>query len=423
MELINAIPKTLIGFLLVALFSLIIGLSQRLKHVSDQSTESTFGTDRTFTFIGIFGFILYILNPSGLILYVGGGLVLSIFLAINYYHNILKYEFHGITTILIALITYTIGPLVMTQPYWLVILIIVTVLIFTELKESFYMISKKIDKEEFITLGKFLIIAGVILPIVPNEQIFKNISLTPYNIWLAIVVVSTISYMSYLLKKFVFRKGSIIISGILGGLYSSTATTIILARKSKTDPASGNQYIAGVIFATAMMYLRIMILIMIFSYDLFRSIFIYLIFLFILSALIGVFILFYRNKNFTAAETEVTHEKNPLEFKVALIFTVLYIAFTFITYFVLKNWGTSGLNVLSFMVGLTDIDPFLVNLFQGKFSVTMDAVSLATLQAIISNNVLKMIYACFFSGKKLWFYIIGGFILIIILNSIFALVF
>lgn len=422
MELINAIPKTLIGFLLVALFSLIIGLSQRLKHVSDQSTESTFGTDRTFTFIGIFGFILYILNPSGLYLFIGGGLVLSIFLAINYYQNIRKHEFHGITTILIALITYTIGPLVMTQPYWLVLLIIVTVLIFTELKESFYQFSQKIDKEEFITLGKFLIIAGVILPIVPDEQIFTGISLTPYKIWLAIVVVSTISYLSYLLKKFVFRQGSIIISGILGGLYSSTATTIILARKSKTDPEAANQYIAGIIFATAMMYLRILVLILIFNYDLFRAIFIWLIFLFILSALTGVVILFYRNKNFTSTQPELTHDKNPLEFKVALIFTTLFVAFTLITWFVLKNWGTPGLNILSYIVGITDIDPFLVNLFQGRFNVAMDVVLLATLQAIISNNVLKMIYACFFAGKKLRLYIFLGFMLIIIVNIIFALV-
>ena len=262
----------------------------------------------------------------------------------------------------------------------------------------------------------------MILPIVPNEQIFKNIGLTPYKIWLAIVVVSTISYLSYLLKKFVFRKGSIIISGILGGLYSSTATTIILAKKSNSNPESGNQYIAGIIFATAMMYLRIMVLILIFNYDLFRLIFTRLIFLFILSTLIGVIILFYRNKNFTATHQDLKHEKNPLEFKVALIFTALYVAFTFITYFVLRNWGTLGLNVLSFIVGFTDIDPFLINLFQGKFGVTMDAVSLATLQAIISNNVLKMIYACFFSGKKLWIYIISGFMLIILLNAIFALI-
>ena len=85
-------------------------------------------------------------------------------------------------------------------------------------------------KNEFITLAKFLAIAGVILPIVPDRQLSPYINITPYKIWLAVVVISTLSYLSYLLKKFVFKKSGTIITGILGGLYSSTATTIILAK-------------------------------------------------------------------------------------------------------------------------------------------------------------------------------------------------
>ena len=91
-------------------------------------------------------------------------------------------------------------------------------------------LTQKIDKNEFITLAKFLAIAGVILPIVPDRQLSPYINITPYKIWLAVVVISTLSYLSYLLKKFVFKKSGTIITGILGGLYSSTATTIILAK-------------------------------------------------------------------------------------------------------------------------------------------------------------------------------------------------
>ncbi len=420
MELTKQIPPNLINFILVTIFSLLIGLSQRRIHTLTDQPQKTFGTDRTFTFIGILGFLLYILSPTNLFIFLGGGVVLSIFMAINYYFNIKNASDHGITTILIALITYNIGPLTVTQPLWLVVLIIVAVLILTELKESLILFSQKFNKDEFLNLGKFLIIAGVILPIVPDQPIFKDITLTPYKIWLAVVVVSSISYFSYLLKKFVFKKGSIIVSGILGGLYSSTATTIILAKKSSEDQGSRNQYIASIIYATALMYFRILVLIFIFNRDLFLAVWLYFIILFVLTSLVGTAILFYKNRKFTATDQELSDEKNPLEFRVALIFTALFVAFTFITHFVISRYGISGLNVLSYLVGLTDIDPFLINLFQGKFSVGMDVVAAATLQAIISNNVLKMIYACFFTVRKNWLLLITGFGIIIAVNLVFV---
>ena len=420
MGMIKQIPVVLVNFILVTVFSLLIGLSQRRLHAITDQQPRTFGTDRTFTFIGILGFILYILSPQNLYIFLAGGLTLSVFMGINYFFNIRDHNDHGITSILIALLTYCIGPLTMTQPLWMVVLVIVTVLIFTELKESFLHISEKFNKDEFLNLGKFLIIAGVILPIVPDKPFMEGIALTPYKIWLAVVVVSTISYFSYLLKKFVFRKGSILLSGILGGLYSSTATTIILAKRSRNEPALRNQYIASIIYATALMYLRILALILIFNQELFRAVYLYFIILFVVTALVGTLILLYRNKQVAATDTGLADEKNPLEFRVALIFTALFVAFTFITSFVVNRYGTTGLNILSYLVGLTDIDPFLINLFQGKYSIGIEAVAAATLQAIVSNNILKMVYACFFSDRKNWAFLIGGFLVVIVLNLVFV---
>lgn len=81
-----------------------------------------------------------------------------------------------------------------------------------------------------------------------------------------------------------------------------------------------------------------------------------------------------------------------------------------------------GLNILSYIVGLTDIDPFLINLFQGTYSVSMDAIAMATLQAIISNNVLKLLYGCFFAGKSAWKFLISSFLIIIVINLVFVFI-
>lgn len=316
MELIGTIPPNLINFALVTVFSLLIGLSQRHLHAMAHDSERTFGTDRTFTFIGILGFILFLLGPETGYLFMGGGLVLSMVMGISYYYHIRDLKDFGTTTIFVALITYCLGPLILSEPLWMVLLLVVTVLILTELKETFASISRKFDRYEFITLAKFLIIAGVILPILPDGPIIKGMSLTPYKIWLAVVVISSISYCSYLVKKFVFPQASIILAGILGGLYSSTATTIILAKKSKKEPQNLRQYMAGIIFATAMMYLRILILILIFSMSLFTAVWIYFLGIFLLTVLMGLAILFYKNKPVIIVDQELQADRNPLEFKV-----------------------------------------------------------------------------------------------------------
>jgi uncharacterized membrane protein (DUF4010 family) len=417
-ELIGTIPPNLINFTLVTVFSLLIGLSQRHLHSMAHDSDRTFGTDRTFTFIGILGFITYLLEPHTGYLFMGGGLVLTVVMGISYFYHIRDLKDFGATTIFVALITYCIGPLIISQPLWMVLLLVVTVLILTELKETFASISQKFDRYEFITLAKFLIIAGVILPMLPDGPIIKGLSLTPYKVWLAVVVISSISYCSYLVKKFIFPRSSIILAGILGGLYSSTATTIILAKKSKKEPQHIRQYMAGIIFATAMMYLRILILIMIFSQALFQAVWIYFLAIFILTLLLGLGFLYYKNRPEITVDQELQADRNPLEFKVALLFTALYIAFTFITFGVLTRFGTPGLNILSFVVGLTDIDPFLINLFQGKDVVPLDAIVIATFQAIISNNVLKMLYGCFFASKQARLYLVPGFLLIIALTIV-----
>ncbi len=414
-QILDLIPSELISFIMVALFSLVIGLSQRKVHpVSDDSR--LFGTDRTFTFIGILGFILYLVAPESLWLYGCGGLLLGVFLGINYFFKIQRFGDFGLTTIIIALITYSLAPLVMTQPAWLYMLVIVVVLVFTEMKETFSTLSDRFEKEEFITLAKFLIIAGIILPIVPDEPFVDFLSLTPYRVWLAVVVISSISYLSYLLKKFVFHTSGVVLSGILGGLYSSTATTFILARKSKDHPELKHQYAAGMVLATSMMYLRILILIGIFNAELFMKCWWAFLIMFAFSLLTGFFILLFKKDATNHAEITNQKDKNPLEFRVAIIFTILYVGFTFVTYFTINNFGELGLNLLSFIVGVTDIDPFLLNLFQGKFDVGLTVITAATLQAIISNNLLKMVYGMIISDKSLRKTLLVGFLLITAVN-------
>ena len=394
------LPRELVTFLLVTVFSLLIGLSQRKISLKREGETTLFGTDRTFTFIGILGYLLYILDPADYRLFMGGGAVLGLLLGLNYYVKQTQYHVFGVTTIVIALITYCLAPVVMTQPSWFAVMLVVTVLLFTELKHTFTELAQRMKNDEMTTLAKFLAISGIILPMLPDENLIPGINLTPYSIWLATVVVSGISYLSYLLRRYVFHESGILVSGIIGGLYSSTATISVMARKSRTAaPGEAPEYVAAMLMAVSMMFLRFLILIGIFNRETLASIYPYLLGMSLLSA--GVAWYLHRKRPAPVeGQVEAEDSSSPLEFKVALIFALLFVVFTVVTHYTLAYAGTGGLTALSFVSGLSDITPFILNLLQGTGNIPVEVIAACSLQAIVSNIAVNLCYALFFAGRR-----------------------
>jgi uncharacterized membrane protein (DUF4010 family) len=423
MELLNYIPDGFIKFFLVLIFSLLIGLEQRRHHIGENE-DLLFGTDRTFTFIGLLAYVLFIADPVNYIPFLFGFALIGLLLSIQYFHKIGQSRKYGLTSTILALLTYCIPIMVFTQPVWLVLSFIVALLMITELKSDFITLSKKASEEEYITLAKFITIAGIILPLLPDRNISVQIPISPYHLWLAIVVVSGISYCSYLLKKFVFPDAGILITGLLGGLYSSTATTVILARKDKQG-LGGPQTVAAIMIANGMMYLRILFLAFIFNSQVALQMAIPFIAMFLLTLILSKLISG-KNKNKHIAETPesiLASNKNPLEFRTAAIFGVLFVVFAILTDFVLKKYGSGGITGLAWVVGVTDIDPFLLNLLQQKSGIGQMTIVLAIMNATNSNNLLKMVYAITLSSKSIRKSLLLNFAILIVSGLLLSIIF
>ena len=161
-----------------------------------------------------------------------------------------------------------------------------------------------------------------------------------------------------------FPKAGLILSGVLGGLYSSVVTTVILAKQSKEGKHSPRMYAGSIIIASAMMYFRVYILLLIFNQSLAISSWHYFLLLFLVSAAVG-YLFYKKGEKAKTLDTLDAAKDNPLEFKVALVFAILYLVFSALTQFMITQFGSAGLTTLSFIVGFTDITPFLLNLFQG----------------------------------------------------------
>jgi uncharacterized membrane protein (DUF4010 family) len=229
--------------------------------------------------------------------------------------------------------------------------------------------------------------------------------------------------LSYLLKKFVFPNAGLLLTGVLGGLYSSTATIIILARKSKELPVD-YRILPGILAAITMMYLRVFLLALFFN----RTVAFGLLPPFIIFILVTAGMSFYflktgeRNAAKVIVDQSTEPHSNPLEFKTAVVFGLLFIFFAALTTAVLKYYGQSGIKVLSIVVGVTDINPFIINLFQSNGRIENAAIVTAVLTAIASNNLCQLIYAVVLSDRSLRRNLAISFSVIIVLGILLAYV-
>src|SRR5262249_27167038 len=137
----------------------------------------------------------------------------------------------GMTTEISALGTYLLGALIGRDHLWLASAIAIISVLLLELKTALEGLTRKIAPAEIATFATFLLITAVILPILPNHG-FTRFALNPFKTWLVVVAVSGISYGSYVLSQLARGRGGVLLAAVLGGAYSSTITTVALARRS-----------------------------------------------------------------------------------------------------------------------------------------------------------------------------------------------
>src|SRR5207302_11260153 len=103
-----------------------------------------------------------------------------------------------------------------------------------ELKTTLEGLTTRIAPEEILTFTKFLLLTAVILPVVPDRD-FGPFRINPAKAWLVVVAVSTVSYVSYIIQRVTKGKGGVLLAALLGGAYSSTVTTVVLAKRAARE--------------------------------------------------------------------------------------------------------------------------------------------------------------------------------------------
>ncbi|BBP44774.1 hypothetical protein THMIRHAS_01470 [Thiosulfatimonas sediminis] len=377
-------------FIVTLMFGFLTGLELKayLQKYHQSTDEVFFGTVRTFAFTAIAGFSFFLLDFW---LFLVGFIGLSA-LYMLFYSKALTRDHGSVLLYWVWALVYVYGALAQTQPFWVLAAIFVTIVIVLNAKQTINSLAEKISGDELTTLAKLILLSGIILPLLPNEILHPWLPVSPFKIWLAVVVVSSVSYLGYVAQKYLFKNQGILVTGIFGGLYSSTATTVVLSRKSKDVPRMSYKMTAAIMLATAMMYLRLWAIAAVFQWKVAQALAPYL-GIFALLSLLIVFAFIQIERRNVQSQPVMSQAGNPLELKVAFIFAGLFVLMAVITQFVTQFYGGDGLRYLSLIVGFTDIDPFVLSLLNGSYSADTQLIASGILIAAGSNNLLKALYA------------------------------
>ncbi len=390
-------PLELAGRLALAVgLAVFMGLAFEETYKTEE--RSSPGGIRTFPMLAMCGATLYLIEPAHAIAFVAGLVALGAWL--HAYLRAAPPAREAPTFMIPAsnLLAYVIGPIVLLQPPWVAVALAVAAVLLLGTRERLHRLIHVVPRDELLTVGEFLILVGIILPLVPHERVSSLTPLTPYGIWLAVVTVCTLSYLSYLLQRYAPIKNAALLPAVLGGAYSSTATTVVLAKRLREAKQAPADISAGIVAATAIMYVRIGVVVALFDMHIALTLAPALVALAAIGAALAIYE--WRRPRARSAKTNlVVLPKNPLQIPTALIFAALIVVISVISAWVRGAFGESGILVLSAVVGATDIDPFVLNIAQGGIGgMSVASLCTAVLIAAASNNVAKAAYAIGFGG-------------------------
>jgi uncharacterized membrane protein (DUF4010 family) len=369
------------------LVALLLGILIGLERESSKKEFEEYAGVRTFTLLSLFGFGCAWLFQLQVTLALPLGLLAVGALTVLEYLTKRQGGHRGWTSEVAALLTYVIGALALLADVWvpMALGVIATLLLAEKAQIETYV--ERLEKTEFLAVVKFLLVTVIILPALPDKG-YTRFELNPAHIWQIVVLVSSIGFVGYFLSKRFGKRVGLWLSGLLGGIVSSTAVTVAVGRMAQRSPEQQGSALQATLLASAVMYLRILVLIWILNPAFMPDLWWKLALLFAVGVALAVPV---RPAHAAPSETPASTLQNPFEIRPAVVFASLFVVLSVATTLVKNAFGDAGLLTLSALVGVTDIDPFILSLIRGSAAVSRVIVT-AILLAMMSNTIVKGVY-------------------------------
>lgn len=320
-----------------------------------ESKASALAGIRTFALFSMSGFFCALLEESGAHWAFATGLISLVAIVITgIFSNRERDKGTGLTSEMAAIVVYLLGAgFIFIRDFRLVVVAGGILALLLYLKESMHGFIGRMSKVDVKAVMQFVLLSLVILPLLPDESYDNFGVLNVRKIWLMVVLITGISLVSYTIQKIKRDSSGTLWSGILGGLISSTATTVTLSQFSAKS--TGNlAIIPALVIASTVAFVRVLGEILIVSPTTFRSIVIPLSLLFGFMIVLSVFS--YRHIKGEINEVPVADDKSPAQLKAAVIFGLLFALILYLSAWARSEYGDQGLYAVSLISGLIDVD-------------------------------------------------------------------
>lgn len=339
--------------------------------------------------------------------------VVGAFFTVTYYIGASKGQ-SGLTTPVSALITILSGALIFWGKIKLGIALGVVTTVMLSLKLETRQFVRHLTREDLFATLKFAVITAIILPILPNSQLgpppFDVFN--PFVIWLLVVFISGISFIGYILIKTMGTQKGMGLTGILGGIASSTAVTLSLSQRSRHEESLSRPFALAILIAWTIMFARLFMIILVLNTELAALLWRPMLVPLAVGIVYALFLLrIHRSEE--KAEMSVT---NPFELWPAITFGIVFTLILFIAKAAQTYLGDSGIYITSFLSGLADVDAIALSLTQlsdGQNGIQLTTAARSIVFATIANTFLKGILVLGIGSSSLRKIILPGFLFLI----------
>lgn len=390
------------AFVAAAALGAIIGLERQLDHdLDDPESIDIYAGVRTFALYGLWGAAAgWFGDEFGTAAFVAATIAFAALLIANYIGVAFRIGDWGTTTEAAAFASFVLGVLAWREEFAAALAVAIGTAALLRAKPFLRGLTERFSADDIVAVLQFGVITAVVLPLVPNEDIGPFDAINLRKIWLMVIFVSAIGLIGYLALRLLGSRG-LTLTGLFGGLVSSTAVTLGFARMSKTRPRLVGALTAGVIAASGLMYGRVLIEALVIEPELAEKLAIPLIGLFVLVE--GAAVVWWRRSvEHDQSESELV-VSNPLTLSTALQFGALYGAIIFISKALLDRVGEASLSIVGAVSGINDVDAITLSTADLVESAGLDPGRGAqvVLAAVTVNTLVKAAMALTLGSKKL----------------------
>jgi uncharacterized membrane protein (DUF4010 family) len=360
--------------------------------------ESTMGGIRTFVLIALSGataaLVTRVLDAPGVfiaVLVMGALAVLVAYAADRLRPN----GGFGLTTEFAAVMVFLLGGLCLLDYAGLAVALGIATSAVLAFKQPIHAVIQKVDLEDFYAGLKLLIASFIILPLLPREAVDPWGALVPYKLWLLVILISSMSLVGYVATRWLGSARGVVVTGITGGLVSSTAVTLALARRSgeaTTPPAQSGTLAAGILIAWFVMVVRVEVLLFVTNPELARRALLSLAIVGAATGAAAAWVLFMNRRRPTGAPAGgvALELRNPFSLTSAIKFAALFAVVLLLVRLAQQYPLAGGVQIVAVLAGATDVDAISLSMADyARQTGNLDAAARAVVLAAASNTLVK----------------------------------